>query len=197
MAGVLSANGLHPKLGWPLVSLSCSLCSIFVPAFLLGRNNSWSKILKAVWWPPNPPLGVMSIYGRWSLQVPSPYCGAFWLRSSPLTPRSVSHPRSLGLYRGSPCLPSPPAVILLALWASLVSPTHTWSCPPFLLPIPSPTFAITTKFILKGRFTTVGSVGTKQNLFQKKATEGLVMRKSYSFEYEFSIIMSFRILIFW
>jgi hypothetical protein len=34
-------------------------------------------------------------------------------------------------------------------------------------------------------------------LFQKKATEGLVMRKSYSFEYEFSIIMSFRILIFW
>ena len=39
-------HGMVPNLGWPLGGLSFSLCSIFVPAFPLDRNNSGLKILK-------------------------------------------------------------------------------------------------------------------------------------------------------
>jgi hypothetical protein len=37
---------MGPKLGWSLGDLSFSLCSIFVPAFPLDRNNSGLKIVK-------------------------------------------------------------------------------------------------------------------------------------------------------
>jgi hypothetical protein len=37
---------MDPKLGWSLGGLSFSLCSIFVPEFLLDRNNSGLKNLK-------------------------------------------------------------------------------------------------------------------------------------------------------
>jgi hypothetical protein len=37
---------MDPKLNLSLVSLSFKLCSIFVPAFLLDRNNAGSKISK-------------------------------------------------------------------------------------------------------------------------------------------------------
>jgi hypothetical protein len=42
---------MDPKLGWSLGGFSFRLCSIFVPAFPLDRNNSGSKILKMGGWP--------------------------------------------------------------------------------------------------------------------------------------------------
>ena len=65
-----------------------------------------------------PPLhrDVLSFYWRWALQVPSPHCRAFHLRSLPLSPESLSLPRSLVHPRGSPTshLPRLPVSILSA-----------------------------------------------------------------------------------
>lgn len=36
-----------------------------------------------------PPLGVLSGYGRWSIQVPHPHCRAFWLRLPAVSPGSL------------------------------------------------------------------------------------------------------------
>jgi hypothetical protein len=41
-------HGMDPKVGRSLDGLSFSLCSIFVPAFSLDRNNSGSKNLRWV-----------------------------------------------------------------------------------------------------------------------------------------------------
>ena len=58
---------------------------LFVPAFPLDGDNSGLKIFR---WVSGSilPLGVMSIYWRWSLQVLSPCCWVFWLMSSQLCP---------------------------------------------------------------------------------------------------------------
>jgi hypothetical protein len=52
-----------------------------------------SNILKVGWWPY--PFTVGPVYWRWSLQVLSPHCCAFQLRSSPLNPSSLLDRRSL------------------------------------------------------------------------------------------------------
>lgn len=52
---------------------SFNLCYIFVPAFPLDRKNSGLKTLKTGGCP-SASTGVMTIYGRWSLQVPFPHC---------------------------------------------------------------------------------------------------------------------------
>jgi hypothetical protein len=46
---LVTAHGMDPKLGSSLLSHLFSLCIIFVPAFLLDRNNFGSKILKVGW----------------------------------------------------------------------------------------------------------------------------------------------------
>ena len=112
---------LDPKLGW---SLNCLFLSvfIFVPAVLLNRNNSGSEFL-TVEWQPHPLLDVLSFYWRWTLQVPSPYCRAFHLRSLPLSSVSLSAPRSLVHSGGSlHLLPSRVAFLhsLLDLRASVL-----------------------------------------------------------------------------
>jgi hypothetical protein len=54
-----------------------------------------------------------------SLLVPSPHCWGFWLRSFSLSPESLSHPRSLGLSRGSSLLPYPAAAYFHSFsWSS-------------------------------------------------------------------------------
>jgi hypothetical protein len=45
-------HGTDPKLGQSLGGLSFNLCSIFVLAFPLDRNNSGLKNLKMSRWPP-------------------------------------------------------------------------------------------------------------------------------------------------
>jgi hypothetical protein len=64
-------------------------------------------------------------YWRWTLLIPTLHCWAFHLRSLPLSPESLSPPRSLVHSRGLPILPPPTSLgcpfpfILLALRASL------------------------------------------------------------------------------
>ena len=41
--GLLSEDGMDPMVGQCLDGLSCSLCSIFVPALPLDRDNSGLK----------------------------------------------------------------------------------------------------------------------------------------------------------
>ena len=52
----MSADGIDHTVGWCLDGLSFSLCSIFVPAFPLDRDNSRLKIFRWVSGP-NIPLG--------------------------------------------------------------------------------------------------------------------------------------------
>ena len=61
--GLVPAQEMDSKLGWSLDSLSFSLCSIFVAAFLLDRNNSGLKFLRWVGGP-IPLMGAVSIYSR-------------------------------------------------------------------------------------------------------------------------------------
>lgn len=104
-----------------------NLCSIFLLAFLLDRKNSGSKILK-VEGGPIPLPEVLSIYWRWSLQVPSPHCWAFQQGSFLLW--LGRHAWSLGTYR--------PVQLHISIhfpghMGSPVS-SHTWSFPPYSPP---------------------------------------------------------------
>jgi hypothetical protein len=74
---------------------------------------------------PIPPLGVLSSCWRWTLQVSSPHCRVYHLKSLPSGPENLSPPRSLIHSSGSPphllspefaCFPS----FLLALRASVL-----------------------------------------------------------------------------
>jgi hypothetical protein len=71
-------------------------------------------------------LYVLSSCWRWALFVPSPYCWAFHLRFLPLSPESLSPPRSLGLSGWSPQPPTSRGFqflfFLLALRASVLFP---------------------------------------------------------------------------
>ena len=80
----------------------------------------------------------------------------FQLRSSPLSPGSLSNPRSLGLSRNYSSQPPNSCIfpfILLALWGSHLSlPPHTWSCLhlSLLLPLsyPGPSLSMPPMIIL-------------------------------------------------
>ena len=98
VSDLVRAYGMDPKLSGSRDDISLSLCSIYIfSVFPSDRNNSGSKNLKE---------------GRWSyssgpclsFQVPSPNCSPFWLRSTLLSPGSLSHPRSLRLSRGCLCV---------------------------------------------------------------------------------------------
>ena len=75
----------------------------FVPVFPLGRNISGLKSLRWVGGA-IPQLVVMPIYWRWSLQVLSPLCWVFWLKSLMMGPGSHLLPWHLGLSSGCVCL---------------------------------------------------------------------------------------------
>ena len=57
-------------------------------------------------WQPHPSLDVLSFYWRWTLQVPSPECRTFHLRSLSLRPERLLPPRSLVHSGRSPQPPS-------------------------------------------------------------------------------------------
>jgi hypothetical protein len=106
---------MNPKLNYSLTGLSFSLCSIFEPVYPLDKNNSGLKILK-IGRCPLPQLGAMSIYWRWTLQVPSlHFKPIFQLMTNPLSPGSLS----LGVSRGSPC----PLALTAAYFDSLSWPS--------------------------------------------------------------------------
>jgi hypothetical protein len=71
-----------------------------------------------------------SFYWRWTLKVPSPYCRALYPRSFPLSPESLSPPRSPVHSRGSPHL-LPPEV---AYFHSFYWPSGLHSCSPGPIP---------------------------------------------------------------
>ena len=101
-----------PVTGWAFLQALLHFC----PCRSFRQEQFWVKFSEDRWVAP-------SLHWRWSLQVPSPYCWAFWLRSSPLSLRSLLHPSSLVFSRGSPDPdPTPQSCIfLLAPWASLLS----------------------------------------------------------------------------
>jgi hypothetical protein len=49
ISGIGAHDGIDPSLGWSLNNISFSSCSTIVPAFLLDKTNSVSKLLKVVW----------------------------------------------------------------------------------------------------------------------------------------------------
>ena len=123
---------MDPKVGQSLLHFF-----FFVPEFLLERSNSGLQILRGVEGPITQ-LGAISIYWRWSLQVVSSLCWVLQLMSSTLGPGNLLHHWHLEIL-----------VILLSLLQNisihslgplnfcLVS-SHTQSCSPFSLLIPSP-----------------------------------------------------------
>ena len=136
-----------------LLDLVLRLLSISIPAVLSDRNNYGSEF----WlWDGNPILHLMpslSFCWSWTLQVPSPQCRAFHLRSLSLSPESLSPPRSLVYSRGSPLLPTSRSYLfpffLLSLKNSVfflhpiehhvplsppLSPSPSKSLPPYLSP---------------------------------------------------------------
>jgi hypothetical protein len=112
---LVSSHGMDPNLGQSLNGCLLQFC----PCISFRQEQFWVKKFE---------IGAMSIYWRWSLQVPFPHCWAFWLMPSPLGPGSLPHPNSwyLGLSSDLHLFPTPHCyiflLILLALWASLLSP---------------------------------------------------------------------------
>lgn len=131
-----------PFTGWPFFQ---SLLS-FVHEFPLDRINSGIRFWKWLG-NPLPQLGAMSIYWSWSLMISSPNCWAFWLMSCILSLDSLSHPRYLGISRGSPYYLTSTAsyfwFILLVLWASFITLT---------IPDPGHPFPLSTLLSHQGPF---------------------------------------------
>jgi len=120
-------SGLH----WWILYIKPSLFHVLNHSWRIlnyGISNRW-KAFKNIF---NFLLG-------WALQVPSPHCRAFYLRSLPLSLESLLPPRSLVHSGGSHhLLPSDvPVFILFAVPQGLghFFPTNTWSCSPFALPV--------------------------------------------------------------
>ena len=106
---------------------------------------TWTILGQCFWlWDGNPIPAVyaLTFYWRWTLQVPSPHCWAFYLRSLLLGPESLSTFRSLvHSIRVSPPPTSQGCLFpffLLALRASLLFPHIPDHVPPFpsLSPVP-------------------------------------------------------------
>ena len=66
------------------------------------------------------PLEVLTIYWRWTLWVPSSQCWAFWLRSLPLGPESLSPP--LWYFPEGPCTFPEAAYFHWFFWPSCLLP---------------------------------------------------------------------------
>jgi hypothetical protein len=85
-------------LRWEGLQMALLLVSVplFGPVFPLDRNISVLKILRCMGGSILQ-MKALPIYWRWSLQVVSPLCWVFQLKSSQMTPRSLLLPRRLGL----------------------------------------------------------------------------------------------------
>ena len=85
---------IGPMSGWPFLQsmLHFYLCNFFRQA------QFWAKNFKKVGGPMSQ-LVAISIYWRWSLQVSPLYCWAFQIRSSLLSPGSLSHPKVSGIFQ--------------------------------------------------------------------------------------------------
>ena len=131
--GAYSWDGFHvvPVPRWSFLQSLFHFC----PCISFRQEQFWVGV-------PIPPLGVLSDYWRWSLQVPYPHCWAFLLRSTIVSPGCLPHPSPLGISKGSPtpyCLSSSIfPFIPLALWVSHLSSLIP-DYPPIHIPVPSPT----------------------------------------------------------
>lgn len=118
---------MDSMLDWSLVGHSCSICSIFVPAFHLDRNNLGQGFCRWVgdYW------GSYLTTGGDIFRFHITTIGHFILGYLNLSPGSLSHPRSLGtsqrLYQTSTPSSCTCPFIFLTLWTSLL-----------YLPIPDP-----------------------------------------------------------
>ena len=130
----MSVDRIHAKVWQSLDGLSFSLCSIFVPAFPLDRNNSGLKFLRWVGVPISQ-LGAMPINWIWSLQVLSPLCFVFQLLSSLLGPRNLFFPDIREFLVASPSSPSPTAKHLHSIFRPL------YFSPSLPTPDPAPLFS--------------------------------------------------------
>jgi hypothetical protein len=131
---------MNLKLGPSLDGLSFSLCSIFVPAFPLDRNNCGLKIMRWVGGPISL-MGAMSIYWRWSLPFLSPRCWAFQIRSLPCV-LGASYIHGVWDFLEVPPSLTPHCcifliIIFLAHWTCLLSPLYLILLP-FAYPSPLP-----------------------------------------------------------
>ena len=160
---------MDPNLGLSMDLLSLMCFSSFVPGDPSNRNNSGSEVLciglqlhHSTWF--------LSLHWRWTLQVPPRHCRALYPRSLPLSPGSLSPPRSLEHVRWTSI------AYLLRLSISIFStgpqgfspppiPHNVWSCFPFpslsLLPLRSlpPSSPMTAFFSLPSGIET-SSLGT-------------------------------------
>ena len=112
---MVSVIRMDPKVGHSLDGLSFSLCSIFVPVFLLDRINSVQKfemVSEHI-----PQMLAMPIFWRWSLQVLSPPCWILQLISSHLCPKSLS----LFWWLLPPCFSLPRSILI---WGEIY--TYQW-----------------------------------------------------------------------
>ena len=113
---------------------------LFVHAFFFFlQEEFWINILKWVGGP-IPQLGAVPIHWIWSLQVLSPICWVFWLKSSQLGQGELLGPWYLGLSSGYFQFPLhhcyTPTFNLLTACTSPPSPAIFELAPPF----PSPSF---------------------------------------------------------
>ena len=108
-SAIVSGFGVHTRdgsqvglvTGWPFFQSLLHFC----PCISFRQGQFWVKNFRCVGGP-IPPLGAMSIYWRWPLQVLSALFWIFWQMSSPLHPGSLLHACCLGLSSDSPTSPS-------------------------------------------------------------------------------------------
>jgi hypothetical protein len=118
---------LHPTLDLSLDLLFLRLFFIFVPAVLSNKNNYGSELL-TVGWQPHSSLDALYFCWRWTLQVLSPHCRAFHLRSfESLWVQRVSYLQELWyILEGTPNLLSPK----VAYFYYFCCPSGFHSCSP-------------------------------------------------------------------
>ena len=91
------------------------------------QNQFWIKNFERVGWCLHLSTGVLVYQLERSLQIPSPHCWAFYLRSSPLSLGDLSHSWYLGISRGSLHFPLPTAAYFYSFFWS----PGLHSCSPF------------------------------------------------------------------
>ena len=130
MWGTGSCSWDGSRVGPVIVGHSCSLCSIFFPAYFVGRTHfeskafGWVAILIS-------PVGVLPGYRKWPLQDPYPSLLEISARVAPIRPSGAApYPRSLA------CSKDWPLPFLISF--SLPCSPHVWSPPTSPLPFPSP-----------------------------------------------------------
>lgn len=96
---LVSADGMDPKVGHSLDSLSFSLCSIFCLCFSIGQEHFWVKNFEVSGWP-HPSNGSLFTGGgfyRFYFIL-----GGILAKVIPIRPRSLVYPWHLGVSSGYP-----------------------------------------------------------------------------------------------